>query len=292
MFRFVYVLIGIFCTGFSIWLSDHLLGSFGLKQAFNAHEYSVYFWAGGISLIGALSTWSLANDMAVWSVGAEYVAIDDPRFNEIRSIVTELSKAVGLSKQPRIAVYPVTDINAIVVARSRNSSTIAFSEGTIDRADESQIRAIVGYSVAKISSGEIIPLLLLPGVVMAFTLFPTRMFALLLGTSLRTAEEDTPSDTIERILTAALEVLLLPLTALLIRLYSREIQKRADRRAATIFGTDKFINVLKTLESESAPRVFRESYALAHKFGVAKIFRIKILSFHSSYAARAQRLVN
>ncbi|MBM4250577.1 MAG: hypothetical protein FJ146_01230 [Deltaproteobacteria bacterium] len=290
MFKAVFLMIGVICTGLSIAFADYWLSKLGLKELVGAREYAVFFWAGGIALTGALSTWYLANDMAVWSVGAEYVKSDEPSLANIQALVAALSLAAGLKHQPKLAVYPVQDINAIVVARSRRSSTIAISKGALDRADDSQMRAIIGYCVTKIASGEIIPLLLLQGVVMAFTLFPTRMFALLLGTSLRTAEEDTPSDTIERVLTAILEVLFLPFTALLIRYYSREIENRADRRAAAILGADRFKTALKTLESESAPRVFRESYALPHKFGMTKLPRLWLLGFHASYGLRAQRL--
>lgn len=290
MFKFIFILIGIFSIWVSMWLGDQALTSLGIKDVFSAHQYAVYFWAGGIALTGALSTWYLANDMAVWSVGAEYCASDDAVVAKISPMITELSAAAGLKVPPRLAVYPVTEINAIVVARSRSSSTVAVSQGLLERANEAQIRSVIGYAVSKISSGEIVPLLLLQGVVMAFTLFPARMFALLLGTSLRTADEDTPSDRVERLITAALEVLLLPSTALLIRLYSRMTQKKADQRAAILVGLENHAQVLASLESEVAPRVFRESYALPHKFGMAKLPHIKWLSFHLSYAVRANHL--
>ncbi len=290
MFKVLFLILGILTIFISMWLGDQALTALGIKDVFSAHQYSVYYWAGGIALTGALSTWYLANDMAVWSVGAEYTATDDVSMERIRPVVAAISEAAGVKKLPRLAVYPVAEINAIIVARGRNSSTIALSQGLLDRANDNQIRSVIAYAIAKIGSNEIVPLLLLQGVVMAFTLFPARMFALLLGTSLRTADEETPSDLVERLITASLELLLLPFTALLIRTYSRICQKRSDRRAAILLGGENYAQVLNSLESESARRMFRESYALPHKFGMAKLPHLKWLSFHASYASRANYL--
>jgi Zn-dependent protease with chaperone function len=289
MSKITYVLLAIISAGLSLWIADQFLTISGIKLLFSAGEYSVYYWCGAIAFTGAMSTWYLANDMAVWSVGAEY-CIDEnevPGVTRTRRIMEELNKSFGLPELPRLAIYPGQDINAIVVARSRSSSTIAVSQALVERSSDAQIRTIVAYCLAKISSGGILPLLLIQGSLMAFTLFPARMFALLLGTSLRTADEDTPSDTVERLITASLEVILVPFSALLIRFYSRYCQRRTDQIVAQLIGRGEMRAVLESLTKEASPRAFREAYALPHKFGMSILPRMRIFSFHRSYQERA-----
>jgi hypothetical protein len=68
------------------------------------------------------------------------------------------------------------------------------------------------------------------------TLFPARMMALILGTSLRSAEEETPSDEVETLMLILHEVCLVALGSLSMRYFARSALVRADKQmAATSF---------------------------------------------------------
>ena len=83
------------------------------------------------------------------------------------------------------------------------------------------------------------------------TLFPARMMALLLGTSLRSSEEETPSDAVETFMVILFEAFFVLFGALAMRQFSRLSAVRIDSELMHSPLHDAYV---KLLESETSSR--------------------------------------
>jgi hypothetical protein len=82
------------------------------------------------------------------------------------------------------------------------------------------------------------------GLMIAMTLFPARMMALILGTSLRSAEEETPSDEVETLILFLHEVCLVALGSLCMRYFVRDTLASIDMQMVRPSDIQPWIQLL------------------------------------------------
>ena len=291
MRSFLALCLGILGISISFGTFDFLLREYGISQIFQIRPYSVLIGGIIVALCGAASTWYLGKDIAGWYVNVQPLPPVAQTRIDVAAMVAKLGPRFGLLTQPELGVFPGTDINAFIVGRNQNVVTLAVTEGLLDHATPEQAEVVLAYCLAKLTAGYTLSQLLMQGMVAAFTLFPARMFALILGTSLRTADDDTPTDGVEHLVIAGFELVLIPLTALLNRWLSRSAQAQTDQYVASILGRECTELTLNCCAKEHGRPTNREAFTMPHKFGLAKKPRLSWLSYHSSYSVRSKRLV-
>lgn len=291
MRSFLVLCLGILGIATSFALFDLLLREYGISQILQIRPYAVLIGGVIVALCGAASTWYLGKDIAGWSVNVQALPTSAQARIDVATIVANLSPRFGLSSMPELGVFPGTDINAFIVGRNQKVVTLAVTDGLLEHATPEQAEVVLAYCMAKLTNGYTLTQLLLQGMVAAFTLFPARVFALILGTSLRTADEDTPTDGVEHLVIAGLEFALIPLTALLNRWFSRSAQAQTDRYVASILGRECIASTLSSCTKEHGRQTNREAFMMPHKFGLAKEPYLGWLSYHLTYQARGRRLV-
>jgi Zn-dependent protease with chaperone function len=217
---------------------------------------------GGLCLVvvGLVSTIYLARDVATWALKG----VMPEEWDE------DLSRKPGLTGQwmisvlpdilnscdwrwavPRLGIFPSKELNAVALSVGRGRSLILVSSAMLERATEDQAKAALTHSVLRLKSGQMTGLVIMYGMMIAMTLFPARMMALILGTALRSAEEETPSDEVETLILFLHEVCFVILGSLCMRYFARRANMLADKQTcATIHGK----GLMQLLEMDVATR--------------------------------------
>ena len=274
----------------SLWILDYALTTTGVTALLGIRQHGFLFAGVVIALLGALVTCFLGGDIAEWSVNVQPLPAINSTGVDLAAIVARLSANYGWTSVPRVGVYAGDDINAFALGRSQSKVLLVVSQGLVERATAAQAEVILAHNLTRVASGYVYTQMLLQGAVAVFTLFPARIWALCLGTALRTSEEDTPTDSSEHLLIAGLELLLVPLAALFSRWFARYVEIRVDSLIVNQLGRDKVIQALQLCADEHAKMLNREVFTTPYKFGLAVERRIPWLSYHRSYSARIAAL--
>lgn len=256
------------------------------------------FWVAlALAVTGSLSSWWMARDLAAWSLAVRPIE-PSRESSEVQASLAELDRDcrelaghLQLTSLPQLGIYDSDEVNAFVAGRQPRGALLAVSTGLLQRLEAHERRAIVALALARIKNRDVLILPLLYGVISIFSLYPARMFALLMGTSLRTAEEDTPSDHLEWFMERLLEFTLIPGAALLWRHYTRTSLARLDREAAAVVGTDALTSALRSSKGATTwRRGGREMYTRPLSFFGPSIKPLSQLSFHEPLERRVARL--
>ena len=282
--RLFYLVLATVTIALSFYVLELLLIDVGVMQLLGIREHGFLGAGVMISLLGSLMTWYLARDLVISSTMTHLVT-----GGEWPDVVADLARRSGLKWVPEVGVYEYAGSNAIVVGRVNSRMLIALSQGLIDAGPGPAANLVIAHQLARIQSGDVVTQLLLQGFVSIFTLFPTRMFATFLGTSLRTAEDETPTDSPEALLASLLEMLITPYTSLLVRFYARGVEARCDLRACEVLGQAQVITGFAELTQAPTQQPYRELFALPLKFSGKPMAATNLLVYHASLP---QRLVS
>lgn len=255
---------------------------------------------GGLCLVvvGLLSTLYLARDMATWALKGMMAADWDEDLPQkpgltgqwMISVLPDILKDCDWRwTKPRLCIFPSKELNVVALSVGRNRSLLLVSSALLERATEDQAKAALMHSVLRLKSGQMTGLVLMYGMMIAMTLFPARMMALILGTALRSAEEETPSDEVETLILFLHEVCFVILGSLCMRYFARRANLLADKQTCT---TSHGRGLLQLLEMDAASRSeanrekFTAPFCLFEKVG--RFF--KLWSYSEASSDRLARL--
>ncbi len=215
-------------------------------------------WGGILlALVGVVATAFLARDIAIWALQSisveQWLAEQEGAVQGSLPFILDkvLEKAGWHWKKPLFYIYPGSEINTIGLSVGRRRSIVLLSSGLVERGDQEQIEAALTFTVKRLISGDLTALLVMFGMIVPMTLFPARMMALLLGTSLRSSEEETPSDAVETFMVILLEAFFVLFGALAMRQFSRSSAGRIDSEMMLSPLNNAYV---KLLESEILTR--------------------------------------
>lgn len=242
------------------------------------------FVVGGLTLgvIGGASSWGMARSIATWSMRVRPLEASDlvRSAGDVAALAERLGARFRLGRPPDVAVYPSLETNAFVVGFWPSRSLLCVSEGLLDRATPASAEAILAQLLARATSCDVAVLTFVHGVINTFTIFPARMLAFIFGTSLRTFEEETPSDGVEAWLMGIFETLFAGGATLVVRAASRAAERRADRAAAAVVGDEPLRRVIATMDHDGAPGEHRDAFIRPFKFGVTVKTGSRWISHH------------
>ncbi|MCX6131452.1 MAG: M48 family metalloprotease, partial [Proteobacteria bacterium] len=139
----------------------------------------------------------------------------------------------------------------------------AVSRGLIENLSAEELEAILVRELCQLASGDTRVIALMQGMCFAFTLYVARMLSFLLGTSLRTSEDDasSSSDSMELLLMIGLTLLLTLPGALLLSRFSRSSALRADRQAALKGQVPALLAAFHILKGSRLEQIRREPFS-------------------------------
>ncbi len=201
---------------------------------------------------GAFISLLLSRIMAKWLMGVRLI---DPHTNNseermIYDMVASLSRKAGLQKVPEVGIFTSNEPNAFATGPTKNRSLVAVSTGLINKLSTDEVEAVIGHEISHITNGDMVTMTLLQGVVNAFVMFLARVLAYAVSTALSRDRENRNSSSYITfsLFTFLFEIVFMLIGAMIIALYSRSREYRADKGSAKLNGKRAMIDALKRLE--------------------------------------------
>lgn len=200
---------------------------------------------------GAFISLGLSRMMAKWLMGVHIIdpETNNPEQRRLLQTVYRLSEAANLPKMPEVGMYDSPELNAFATGPSRRRSLVAVSSGLLNRMSQEELDGVIGHEVAHIANGDMVTMTLLQGVVNAFVMFLARILAYAasgLGQSRSRSSQGSLMSF--RIFTFIFEIIFMALGMMVIAVYSRFREFRADRGGAQLAGKHQMISALEALK--------------------------------------------
>jgi len=247
-------------------------------------------WGMGGSVISLL----MSRASAKWSMGVELVSPDSPGEGGLLArAVHDLCQRAGLRSMPQVGIYNSPEVNAFATGPTRSRSLVAVSSGLLRSMNRTELEGVLAHEIAHIKNGDMVTLTLLQGVINAFTLFLSRIIAVVL-TSQSRDNESRQGSAATGFVTVLLEMVLGFLGYLVVCWFSRYREFRADSGSTTISGTPlPMIQALQALQA----RVHDESAEHSGRLAAFKISGggrslMRLFSTHPPLEERIAKLLN
>jgi len=100
--------------------------------------------------------WSLQSGAkaVLSSSGAIHVPDDDPKYQQLRNVVDEMSIASGLPR-PQLYVIPDGDPNAFATGKDPEHASVAVTEGLLERLNRDELQAVIGHEMSHVRNYDI-----------------------------------------------------------------------------------------------------------------------------------------
>ncbi|HEY1404987.1 MAG TPA: protease HtpX [Spirochaetota bacterium] len=236
-------------------------------------------------MAGSLISLFLSKTMAKWSMGVKVI---DPGEKtgvegEILQIVRRTSQAARIP-MPEVGIYESPEVNAFATGPSKSSSLIAVSTGLLNNMKSNEVEGVIGHEMAHIANGDMVTMVLIQGVVNAFTMFLSRVISYFVSTMVREELEYI----VRVVLTILLDIIFSIIGSLIVAFFSRQREFRADFGGAKFAGKNNMIAALRALQATMDAPVDRRGEAMAS----LKISNRKkgFLSFFSTHPSLENRI--
>jgi len=204
-------------------------------------------------MTGSFISLLLSKVMAKFALGVVIInsksATKEERF--LLDIVQTYTRRLNLPRMPEVGIYHSPELNAFATGPSKRDALVAVSSGLLANMNPDEIDGVIGHEMTHIANGDMVTLTLLQGVINAFALFLSRVFAYVISMALSKNEdrEEGPSFLIYNVLIITFDILFTILGSILVAAFSRWREYRADRGGAKLAGRDKMIAALKRLQT-------------------------------------------
>ncbi len=217
------------------------------KYGLNIPSLALFCFIWGMG--GAFISLLLSKTMAKWTAGVKVFDRNttDPQLSFVYEIVQNQAKKLSLP-MPEVGVFETPIVNAFATGATRSKSLVAVSRGLLNRLSSHEIEAVIGHEMTHIANGDMVTMTLLQGVVNAFVMFLARVLAFAFSAAGKSRDERSSSFGSFYLFTFIFEIIFMILGSMVIALYSRFREYRADYGGATLAGKQQMINALSALE--------------------------------------------
>jgi len=213
---------------------------------------------------------------------------------ELLNIVYKLAEKAGLPKMPEVGIYESPELNAFATGPTKSDALVAVSSGLLENMNADEVEGVLGHEISHVANGDMVTMTLIQGVINAFALFLSRIIAYAVSIAIvRNGERSEGfSSGIYFLLSFVFDILFTILGSIIVAMFSRYREYRADSGGADLAGRFKMIGALKKLKATYDVPEDNRSPALAalkinHKSGFLALF-----SSHPPLDERIARLEN
>ena len=147
---------------------------------------------------------------------------------------------------PEVAIYDAPEINAFATGWNRNNALVAVSTGLLSNMKQEEAEAVLGHEVSHVANGDMVTLALIQGVVNTFVVFLSRVIGVLVDRLVFKIERGHGPAFFITVIIA--QVILGILASIIVMLFSRQREFRADAGGAELAGRGKMIAALERLK--------------------------------------------
>jgi heat shock protein HtpX len=245
---------------------------------------------------GAFISLLMSKFVAKKSMGVQVIdpnAIQSEEEQNSLDIVHKLARKAGLKTMPEVGIYQSAELNAFATGPTKNNSLVAVSSGLLQKMNRDEIEGVLGHEITHITNGDMVTMTLLQGIINAFALFLSRIFAYVLSmgaTGRDNNQESTSPGPMFFMLTTLFDILFTFLGSLLVAAFSRYREYRADKGGANLAGRNRMISALQALLHTTQPEDTRAPSLAALKISHKSTGFRALFSSHPPLELRIARL--
>lgn len=215
------------------------------------------FSTAGLALIAGVlgAIWSLlfAKSLAKKAHDIEVIDANHPTHAGLYEIVYDLSLKAGIPT-PEVGVYDSQDMNAFATGFSQKNSIVAFSTALLEKMSIPEIQAVAAHEIGHIVSRDMIAMSLFQGIISAVIILFTFPIQAIRVLNVFTNDNGT-TFFIDAILWVVKFIGMIILTffgSLVVNMFSRQREYRADAIAGLLVGKNAMISALQKLSNDTA----------------------------------------
>ncbi len=258
------------------------------------NDYPVLFYAVFYSVIGMGGSFLSLYLSIFFAKKAFGVRIFQPPLSgeeqKVYEMVSNLSQKAGLPKVPQVGIYNSPEVNAFATGPSKRKSLVAVSSGLLKSMDDDEVEGVIAHEISHIANGDMVTMALIQGMVNTMVLILAR-----LATQVVTSRMERRSFFLEYTIFMLFQVVLNILGSILVvNVFSRWREYRADHGAARLSGKGKIIKALQKLGSLRIPSVSNQTasyntFKISHQKHKQSFIQT-LFSTHPPLHLRIQRL--
>jgi heat shock protein HtpX len=245
---------------------------------------------------GALISLGLSRQMAKWMMG---VRVIDPKSREahlsnLLSTVQTLARDAHLPDVPEVGIFDSPEPNAFATGPTKRRSLVAVSTGLLNRMSQKELEGVLAHEISHIANGDMVTMTLIQGIVNAFVMFLARVLAYAFsGLGKGRNESSSGSYFSYMLFVFFFEVVFMIFGSMLICVFSRYREFRADKGGADLAGRDKMISALESLKRMQNIRDEARAKTSFQAFKIStrtKSGLMRLFSTHPPLEERIERL--
>lgn len=271
-------------------LSMSLFGISGVldSNGIDLNLTSLLFISSIIGFAGSFISLLMSKWIAKKSMGV--VLIVNPKNDTeiwLLKTLNNISKKANI-KTPEFGIFKSQQLNAFATGSSKNKSMVAVSSGLINHMNRDEVEAVIAHEISHISSGDMITMTLIQGIINTFVIFFSRVIGHIVDRVIfKVQRGHGPAYFITSIV---VQILLSILANIIVMWFSRKREYAADLAAAKLVGTDKMISALKILALKSPLALPDQMAAFGIAGGKEKSYK-SLFSSHPSIESRIELLL-
>ena len=290
---FIFIVLNILIVTTAMIVASAIFAYLGLS----IEEHNITFYAIFYGIIGMCGSFISLYTSIFFVKKSLNIGIIDPsarskmsqQEQKIYQMVFALSKKAGLPKTPQIGVYQSPEVNAFATGPSKRNSLVAVSSGLLSQMDDDELEGVLAHEIAHIANGDMVTMALVVGMVNTMVLLLARLCAQVI-----TSRMNRRSFFMEYMIFIAFQMVFNILgTILVVNVFSRAREYKADKEGARLSGKNKMIQALKSLQS-----TFQYAHPASSRYNAFKIsshktkrnFVMNLFSTHPPLEMRIRRL--
>jgi heat shock protein HtpX len=256
-----------------------------LEQFFGQYSYLVVF-AFVFGIGGSLISLLLSKPIAKFSTGAQVIDGSEGQAERwLVETVADLSRRANI-KMPEVAIYEGA-ANAFATGAFKNSALVAVSTGIMSQMTKEELRAVLGHEISHITSGDMVTLCLIQGVLNAFVIFFSRVIAHIVANAGNGERRRSSNPFLYMMVVWVMEISLGLIAMIIVCAFSRKREFAADAGSANLLGSpSSMIAALRRL-GNLQPGVLPDSLKA---MGIAEGKKASLFSTHPSLEDRINAL--
>lgn len=194
---------------------------------------------------GSIISLLISKQSAKWMMGVSVIDPKQPgQYRALLDTVYMLARKAELPKMPEVGIYDSAEVNAFATGPSKSNSLVAVTTGLLNSMTQEEMEGVLAHEISHIQNGDMVTMVLIQGVVNAFTIFVSRLAAWGIAQNV----EEEKRGWVYPLVSIVLDLAIGFLGMILVMWFSRQREYRADAGSARLLGTkSKMIAALTRL---------------------------------------------
>ena len=204
----------------------------------------------GLSLVFGMTSSLVSLFLSKWIIKQSYnlTPITNPRDDVERWLLDTVTRLAQMKHigMPEVCIYQSNDMNAFATGWNKNHALVAVSSALLRNMSEDEAEAVLGHELSHVENGDMVTMCLIQGIMNAFVYFIAFIVARAIASRINNkGAYFLVFHLVRNIALATMGFL----GQLVVLMFSRWREFRADAGSADILGAEPMIKALETLKA-------------------------------------------